>query len=92
MRMKEPHSIYTIKMNYPSYEFHPAWELSLSFIGQGSLESVVSLTVLELSVPDYSTMSRRHTGLMMSLPAGPSSGAPHVVVDSTGLKVCRAGG
>jgi hypothetical protein len=38
MRMKEPHSIYTIKMNYPSYEFRPARGLSLSFIGQHFLE------------------------------------------------------
>jgi len=46
--------------------------------------------VLELPVPDYSTMSRRHAGLVVSLPTGPGSGVRHVVVDSTGLKVYGA--
>ena len=51
----------------------------------------MSLMVLELPVPDYSTMSRRHAGLVVSLPIGPGSGVRHVVVDSTGLKVYGAG-
>ena len=58
---------------------------------QGFLESVVTLMRLELPVPDYSTMSRRQAGLAVSLPLGSRSGARHVVVDSTGLKVYGAG-
>ena len=58
---------------------------------QGFLESVVTLMGLELPVPDYSTMSRRQAGLEVSLPSAARSGARHVVVDSTGLKVYGAG-
>lgn len=58
---------------------------------QGFLGSVVTLMRLELPVPDYSTMSRRQAGLVVSLPPASHSGARHVVVDSTGLKVYGAG-
>jgi hypothetical protein len=58
---------------------------------QGFLGSVVTLMRLELPVPDYSTMSRRQAGLAVSLPPASCSGARHVVVDSTGLKVYGAG-
>jgi hypothetical protein len=51
----------------------------------------MTLMRLELPVPDYSTMSRRHAGLTVSLPPAFRSGARHVVVDSTGLKVYGAG-
>src|SRR5271167_3890145 len=56
---------------------------------QGFLESVATLMRLELPVPDYGTVSRRQAGLAISLPAAFRSGARHVVVDSTGLKVYR---
>ena len=58
---------------------------------QGFLGSLMTLMRLELPVPDYSTMSRRHAGLAVSLPPAFRSGARHVVVDSTGLKVYGAG-
>ena len=58
---------------------------------QGFLGSVVTFMRLELPVPDYSTMSRRQAGLAVSLPPASRSGARHVVVDSTGLKVYGAG-
>jgi hypothetical protein len=59
---------------------------------QGFLESVVTLMRLELPVPDYSTMSRRQARLPVTLPAqAHRSGARHIVVDSTGLKVYGAG-
>jgi hypothetical protein len=58
---------------------------------QGFLGSVVTLLRLELPVPDYSTMSRRQAGLAIRLLPAPRSGARHVVVDSTGLKVYGAG-
>ena len=53
--------------------------------------SVVTFMRLELPVPDYSTMSRRQAGLAVSLPPESRSGARHVVVDSTDLKVYGAG-
>ena len=58
---------------------------------QGFLASVVTLMRLELPIPDYSTMSRRQAALAISLPPASRSGARHVVVDSTGLKVYGAG-
>ena len=67
-----------------------AFHLSLRAT-QGLLASAVTLMGLELPVPDYSTMSRRQAGLTVSLPPAPRSGARHIVVDSTGLKVYGAG-
>jgi len=58
---------------------------------QGFLRSVVTLMGLELPVPDYSTLSRRQAGLAVSLRPASRSGALHVVLDSTGLKVYGAG-
>ncbi len=58
---------------------------------EGFLRSIVTLMRLDLPVPDYSTMSRRQAGLAVSLPLAPCSGARHVVVDSTGMKVYGAG-
>lgn len=58
---------------------------------QGFLASAVTLMGLELPVPDYSTLSRWQAGLAVSLPPAPRSGARHIVVDSTGLKVYGAG-
>jgi Transposase DDE domain len=58
---------------------------------QGFLGSAVTLLGLGLPVPDYSTMSRRQAGLAISLLPASRSGARHVVVDSTGLKVYGAG-
>jgi IS5 family transposase len=46
---------------------------------------------LDLPVPDYSTMNRRQARLAVSLSPAYRSGARHVVVDSTGLKVYGAG-
>src|ERR1019366_1876955 len=58
---------------------------------QGFLASVVTFMRLELPVPDYGTMSRRQAALAISPPPESRSGARHVVVDSTGLKVYGAG-
>ena len=46
---------------------------------------------VELPVPEHSTVSRRKHGLTVSLPVVPRSGAVHLVVDSTGIKVYGEG-
>ncbi len=52
--------------------------------------SIITLLGLDLAVPDHSTLSRRADTLAV---LGPRSGkAPvHLLVDSTGLKLCGAG-
>ena len=59
--------------------------------GQGFLESIFELMDIELSVPEHSTLSRRVGKLAIELPVLPKSGARHVVVDSTGVKVYGEG-
>jgi hypothetical protein len=58
---------------------------------QGFLESVVRLMDLELPVPDYTTVSKRQSGLDVRIRATPSGQPRHVVIDTTGLKVFGAG-
>ncbi len=52
---------------------------------QGIRSSLFELMGVELSVPDYSTVSRRLGKLSVSLPIISGQGARHVVVDSTVL-------
>src|SRR5919202_5243909 len=57
---------------------------------EGLLESIVHLLGLELAVPDHSTLSRRAETL--PLPRLRSGSEPvHLLVDSTGLKLCGPG-
>lgn len=57
---------------------------------EGLIGSVIRLLGLDLSVPDHSTLSRRAESL--ELMRSPCSNAPvHLLVDSTGLKLCGAG-
>lgn len=58
---------------------------------QGLIESLFELMRIELTVPDYSTVSRRLGKLSVSLPIIEGQGARHVVVDSTGIKVYGEG-
>jgi IS5 family transposase len=58
---------------------------------QGFLLSVFALMKLELSVPDHATLSRRRRQLAVTLPEQPPTQARHLVVDSTGVKVCGEG-
>lgn len=58
---------------------------------QGFIESLFGLMGLSLEVPDHSTVSRRKGALEIILPVVPSSGALHVVIDSTGIKVYGEG-
>jgi hypothetical protein len=58
---------------------------------QGFLESIFELMGIDLLVPDHSTLSRRLGNLSITLPVVPKTGARHVVVDSTGVKVYGEG-
>jgi hypothetical protein len=63
---------------------------------EGLLGSVVGLLGLSLRVPDHATLSRRAATLQVPRPrrrggAGAESEPMHLLVDSTGLKLCGAG-
>ncbi len=65
---------------------------------EGLVGSIIDLLGLTLRVPDHSTLSRRAATLEVPRPTRPSGagvageGEPmHLLVDSTGLKLCGAG-
>ncbi len=59
---------------------------------QGLMRSIVRLMELEISVPDFSTLSRRGRGLSLPVKSRPRRTEPvHLVVDSTGLKIFGEG-
>ena len=59
---------------------------------EGLIGSVMRLLGLDLAVPDHSTLSRRAATLEVPRPRpSPSAGPLHLLVDSTGLKLCGAG-
>jgi Transposase DDE domain len=58
---------------------------------EGFLESLFALMGVDLPVPDHSTLSRRMGKVVVEMPAAPSAGSIHVVVDSTGVKVYGEG-
>jgi hypothetical protein len=57
---------------------------------EGLIGSVIALLGLDLAVPDHSTLSRRAETLEV-LRARPNSAPVHLLVDSTGLKLCGSG-
>jgi hypothetical protein len=64
---------------------------------EGLIASIIGLLGLTLRVPDHSTLSRRAATLEVPRPRPSSTGAAgggepmHLLVDSTGLKLCGAG-
>jgi hypothetical protein len=64
---------------------------------EGLIGSVIGLLGLDLAVPDHTTLSRRAATLEVPRPrsgstdAGRSAEPVHLLVDSTGLKLCGAG-
>ncbi len=57
---------------------------------EGLIGSIIGLLGLDLAVPDHSTLSRRAATLEVPRPC--RGGEPlHLLVDSTGLKLCGAG-
>lgn len=58
---------------------------------QGLAQSIFALMKIGLSVPHYSTLSRRKQQLDVKLPKRTPSEGVHVVIDSTGVKVFGEG-
>ena len=58
---------------------------------EGLIGSIFALLGLDLAVPDHSTLSRRAETLEVASPR-PGSTPVHLLVDSTGLKMCGSGG
>jgi len=59
---------------------------------EGLIGSIIGLLGLELHVPDHSTLSRRARTLEVPRPQPRRDGEPvHLLVDSTGLRLCGAG-
>src|SRR6187402_1784000 len=59
---------------------------------EGLIGSIIRLLGLDLSVPDHTTLSRRAETLEVLRPRSDSDAAPvHLLVDSTGLKLCGPG-
>ncbi|MCL4153493.1 UNVERIFIED_CONTAM: hypothetical protein GTU68_054429 [Idotea baltica] len=59
---------------------------------QGLMRSIAELLGVEIAVPDFSTLSRRGNGLVLSERQRLDTRAPvHLVVDSTGLKTFGEG-
>src|ERR687884_648934 len=64
---------------------------------EGLIGSILDLLCLALRVPDHTTLSRRAATLEVPRPRSGSAGAGadsepvHLLVDSTGLKLCGAG-
>ena len=57
----------------------------------GLVESLLKLARLDWPVPDFSTLCRRQNDLTVSIPYRPSTGALHLLVDSTGIKAMGEG-
>ena len=57
---------------------------------EGLIGSIMALLGLGLAVPDHSTLSRRAETLEVPRPR-PGARPVHLIVDSTGLKLCGAG-
>ena len=59
---------------------------------EGLIGSVIRLLGLDLAAPDHSTLSRRAETLEVPRPRARAGAEPmHLLVDSTGLKLCGAG-
>ena len=57
---------------------------------EGLIGSIITLLGLDLAVPDHTTLSRRAGNLDVVRPR-PGPGPVHLLVDSTGLKLCGSG-
>jgi Transposase DDE domain len=58
---------------------------------EGLIGSILQLLGLDLAVPDHSTLSRRAETLEVPKPCPNSRGPVHLLVDSTGLRLCGPG-
>jgi hypothetical protein len=58
---------------------------------EGLIGSILRLLGLDLAIPDHSTLSRRAETLEVPIPCQSSRGPVHLLVDSTGLRLCGLG-
>ena len=58
---------------------------------EGLIGSILQLLGLDLAVPDHSTLSRRAETLAIAQLSPNSRGPVHLLVDSTGLRLCGPG-
>src|SRR5215217_2208454 len=58
---------------------------------EGLIGSILQLLGLDLAVPDHSTLSRRAATLEVPKSSPSSRGPVHLLVDSTGLRLCGPG-
>lgn len=58
---------------------------------EGLMDSIGTLLQLAVPIPHYSTLRRRRATVEVELPRTRSKEALHMVVDSTGVKVCGEG-
>ena len=58
---------------------------------EGLIGSIFQLLGLDLAVPDHSTLSRRAERLEVPKPSPSARGPVHLLVDSTGLRLCGPG-
>ncbi|MCW2240418.1 IS5 family transposase [Azospirillum canadense] len=58
---------------------------------EGLIASILKLLGLDLPVPDHSTIGRRARTVRLPNPPRSTSGPLHLLVDSTGLKLCGPG-
>ena len=57
----------------------------------GLVMSLLKLAKLKWPVPDFSTLCRRQKDLTVTIPYRPSTGALHLLIDSTGIKAMGEG-
>jgi hypothetical protein len=58
---------------------------------EGLIRSILQLLGLDLAVPDHSTLSRRAETLELPRLCSSSRGPVHLLIDSTGLRLCGPG-
>lgn len=58
---------------------------------EGLVASLLTLAGLDWPVPDFSALCRRSSGLSVQIPYRPSTGALHLLVNSTGIKAAGEG-
>src|SRR5512143_213794 len=58
---------------------------------EGLIGSILDLLELDLPVPDHSTLGRRARTVALPIRSHATSGPLHLLVDSTGLKLCGPG-
>ena len=58
---------------------------------EGLIDSIIGLLGLDLAVPDHSTLSRRAETMQVFPRPHSGIGPVHLLVDSTGLKLCGSG-